>query len=27
LDAYIIEKEAEKTGRMMLCLSMFPPKA
>jgi hypothetical protein len=26
LDAYVVEKEAEKTGRMMLCLSMFPPK-
>jgi hypothetical protein len=26
LDAYVVEKEAEKTGRMMLALSMFPPK-
>ena len=26
LDAYVVEREAEKTGRMMLCLSMFPPK-
>jgi hypothetical protein len=26
LDAYVVEKEAEGTGRMMLTLSMFPPK-
>ena len=26
LDVYVVEKEAEKTGRKMLALSMFPPK-
>ena len=26
LDCYVIEREAEGTGRMMLALSMFPPK-
>ena len=26
LDVYVIEREAEGTGRMMLALSMFPPK-
>lgn len=26
LDAYVVEKTAEGTGRPMLCLSMFPPK-
>lgn len=26
LDVYVIEKEAEKTGRKMLALSMFAPK-
>ena len=26
LDCYVIEMEAEKTGRPMLSLSMFPPK-
>jgi hypothetical protein len=27
LDTYVVEKEAEGTGRMMLSLSMFPPKS
>jgi|TARA_R110000824_G_scaffold12395_3_gene54338 hypothetical protein len=27
LDVYVVEREAEGTGRMMLSLSMFPPKA
>ena len=26
LDVYVVEKEAEGTGRIMLALSMFPPK-
>jgi len=26
LDCWVVEKEAEKTGRLMLSLSMFPPK-
>ena len=26
LDCYVVEREAEGTGRMMLALSMFPPK-
>ena len=26
LDVYVVEKEAECTGRIMLALSMFPPK-
>ena len=26
LDCYVIEREAEGTGRMMLALSMFPPR-
>lgn len=26
LDCYVIEREAEGSGRMMLALSMFPPK-
>jgi len=26
LDVWVVEKEAEKTGRMMLSLSMFQPK-
>jgi hypothetical protein len=26
LDVYVVEKEAEGTGRLMLALSMFPPK-
>jgi len=26
LDVWVVEKEAEKTGRLMLSLSMFPPK-
>ena len=26
LDVYVVEREAEGTGRMMLALSMFPPR-
>jgi len=27
LDVWVVEREAEKTGRKMLALSMYPPKA